>query len=174
MAGTNFNPMGLFPVTFPVPSGTPIISSLIQWDHSQTWKTPELDEFALGRFAGGGSSSCVFEIDVSDHSDDRYLVGHKIDGRVLFPATGYLVLAWKALAKLSGQAFDTMAVSLENVEILRAVILPPEGTNPTLPLPLIRLPFKLSILQFPYFCSLRWCVFSFLTEIRKLMSGSNK
>ena len=121
--------MGIYPVKYPVPSGTPMIGPLVQWDHSHAWKIPDMEDFAFGNSAGGGSSSCVFEIDVSDHSDDRYLVGHKIDGRVLFPATGYLVLAWKALAKLSGQAFDTMAVSLENVEILRAVILPPEGNK---------------------------------------------
>ena len=50
-----------------------------------------------------------------------------IDGRVLYPATGYLVLAWRALAKLEGQVFDQMPVCFENVHIHRATILPKTG-----------------------------------------------
>ena len=127
VAGANFNPLGIYPVSFPVPSGTPTISSLVQWDHSQTWRIPELAEYAIGKSAAGGGSSCSFEVDVTSQSEDHYLVGHKIDGRLLYPGTGYLVLAWKALAKLNGQAYENMPVVLENVEIGRAVILPKEG-----------------------------------------------
>ena len=54
-------------------------------------------------------------------------MGHMIDGRVLYPATGYLVLAWRALAKLEGQVFDQMPVCFENVHIHRATILPKTG-----------------------------------------------
>ena len=36
-----------------------------------------------------------FDIDIGTDSPDSYLEGHCIDGRVLFPATGYLVLAWR-------------------------------------------------------------------------------
>lgn len=37
-----------------------------------------------------GSGESVIKIDLSN-PDDQYLAGHTIDGRVLFPATGYLV-----------------------------------------------------------------------------------
>lgn len=123
--GMKFSPLDIFPeVSFPVSRSTPMVSSLMQWDHSESWAVPKLEEFADG---ASGKSGCVFEIDASEASEDHYLVGHKIDGRVLFPATGYLVLAWRALAKLNGLQFETMPVAFENVHIHRATILPPTG-----------------------------------------------
>ncbi len=101
------------------------MSSLVQWDHSQQWNVPKVDQFVTG--GAGGKSGCVFEVDASAQSDDHYLVGHKIDGRVLYPATGYLVLVWKALAKINGQIFTEMPVTFENVQIHRATILHKSG-----------------------------------------------
>lgn len=127
MAGMDFNPLDLYPaVSLPVSRGTPMISPLIQWDHSQTWDVPTLEQFTSG---GGGTSSCVFKVDASTESEDHYLVGHCIDGRVLFPATGYLVLAWRALAKLQGQVYDQMPVAFDDIHIHRATILPKTGKN---------------------------------------------
>jgi len=37
-----------------------------------------------------GSGECVVKVDLSTE-EDQFLSGHAIDGRVLFPATGYLV-----------------------------------------------------------------------------------
>ena len=122
----NFDPLKLFPpVTFPVSPGTPMISPLIKWDHAQSWQVPKHTDFQSS--GAGGKSGCIFEIDASSESDDHYLVGHMIDGRVLFPATGYLVLAWKTLAKLTGQMYDRMPVGFENVSIHRATLLPKSG-----------------------------------------------
>ena len=58
---------------------------------------------------------------------DGYLVGHRIDGRVLYPATGYMVLAWRTLAKLTGHVWTDMSVCLEDVAIHRATIMPAQG-----------------------------------------------
>ena len=125
--GVNFNPLKLYsPVSYPVPSGTPMLAPLVKWDHSQDWDTPMGDRYASGA-GGSGGASMMFEIDCSPDSKDHYLAGHKIDGRVLFPATGYLVLAWRALAKLEGQIYEQMPVGFENVHIHRATILPKEG-----------------------------------------------
>jgi fatty acid synthase len=128
VAGVNFNPLSLYPpVPLPVPPATPMLSSLVQWDHSMSWDVPSVEQFAA---AGSGSASvCSFEIDaMSRDSDDHYLCGHVIDGRVLFPATGYLVLAWKVLAKMSGAKYDEMNVAFEDVQIHRATILPASGS----------------------------------------------
>ena len=124
-AGVNFDPLALYPpVEFPVSRGTPMISPWVQWDHAQSWQVPTLDQF-MG--SSGAGASAVFEIDVSPESKDRYLVGHKIDGRVLFPATGYLVLAWRALAKMRGELYEEMPVVFSDVHIHRATILPKTG-----------------------------------------------
>jgi fatty acid synthase len=128
-SGVNFNPLKLFPsVSVPVSSTTPMLSSLIQWDHSDSWAVPTAQDFtALGSGGSSGTASSV-EIDVSAaNSEDAYLTGHVIDGRVLFPATGYLVLAWKQLAKSMGQSFEQFPVAFENVGIHRATILHASG-----------------------------------------------
>ena len=125
------NPLGLLPpVTFPVPAGTPMISPLIQWDHSQSWDVPDGAEF-IGSGANG-QSGCGFDIDVHKHSEDAYLTGHQIDERVLFPATGYLTLAWRTLAKREGIQWEEMAVTFEDVDIQRATIIPPDGMYPSI------------------------------------------
>lgn len=65
--------------------------------------------------------------DVSPDSPDHYLVGHCIDGRILYPATGYLVLAWRSLAGSLGMAMEQTAVMFEDVTIHQATILPKKG-----------------------------------------------
>ncbi|XP_062589750.1 fatty acid synthase-like [Saccostrea cucullata] len=125
--GVKMNPLKLYPaVSFPVPRGTPMISPAIQgqWDHSVNWDVPTLEELMAG---GGGDSGFVKEFTIGPDSPDNYLNGHCIDGRVLFPATGYLVLAWQALAKVKNQNWEEMPVKFEDVMIHRATILPTEG-----------------------------------------------
>lgn len=127
--GMNLSALKLYPaVEFPVPRGTPMVSSCISkiWDHSDDWDAPTEESFVVKK--EGGSSDAQFEIDVSDESPDHYIVGHKIDGRVLYPATGYLTLAWRALSRLKGQLFEQMPVVFQNVTFHRATVLPPAGT----------------------------------------------
>ncbi|XP_075979207.1 fatty acid synthase-like, partial [Anticarsia gemmatalis] len=70
------------PVAFPVARGTPGLASHVVWDHSQEWD--------VAHFGAARSGENVIEYDVS-RPDDSFITGHNIDGRVLFPATGYLV-----------------------------------------------------------------------------------
>ncbi|KAL1517282.1 hypothetical protein ABEB36_001067 [Hypothenemus hampei] len=109
------------PVTFPVGKGTPMLNSMIEWDHTNEW--------SIASFAGKGSRSgeLVIDIDLSKESD-KYLAGHAIDGRILFPATGYLTLVWKSFAKLRNEDYEQMPVILENVQFHRATIMPKEGS----------------------------------------------
>ncbi|XP_054249700.1 fatty acid synthase [Indicator indicator] len=117
----------LFPlVEYPVPVGTPLISPYIKWDHSQDWDVPKAEDFPSG--SKGSASASIYDIDVSPGSPDHYLVGHCIDGRVLYPATGYLVLAWRTLARTIGTAMDQVAVTFEEVTIHQATILPKNGS----------------------------------------------
>ncbi|KAG9267961.1 fatty acid synthase [Astyanax mexicanus] len=127
MNGINVDSNRLYPaVEFPVPVGTPLISPLIQWDHSQTWDVPKVEDFPAG--SGGSASASVYNIDVNPESPDHYMIGHCIDGRVLYPATGYLVLAWRTLMKSLGTVFEHTPVTFEDVTIHRATILPKTGS----------------------------------------------
>lgn len=74
-----------------------------------------------------GSERLSSSTDLSPDSADSYLTGHCIDGRVLYPATGYLVLAWRALVKSLGAVMAKTPVTFEDVTIHRATILPKSG-----------------------------------------------
>ncbi|KAM4824750.1 fatty acid synthase [Urocitellus parryii] len=128
LAGINVNPDALFPpVDFPVPRGTPLISPLIQWDHSQTWDVPATEHFPNG---SSSTSATVYTIDTSPESPDHYLLDHCIDGRALFPATGYLCLVWRTLAHRLGLSLEQVPVVFEDVTLHQATILPRTGTVP--------------------------------------------
>ncbi|XP_048759235.2 fatty acid synthase-like [Ostrea edulis] len=125
--GVKMNPLKLYPaVNFPVPRGTPMISPVIQaqWNHSMDWDVPTFEDMKAG---SSGDSGFVTEFMIGPDSPDNYLKGHCIDGRVLFPATGYLVLAWQALAKVQHQTWEEMPVKFSDVMIHKATILPSEG-----------------------------------------------
>ncbi|XP_074080916.1 fatty acid synthase [Macrotis lagotis] len=127
LTGTNVNPNGLFPpVEYPAPVGTPLISPHIKWDHSQIWDVPSSSDFPSG--SEGSSSSTIYNIDASAESPDHYLVDHCIDGRVIFPATGYLCLVWKTLARSLDMTMAKMPVVFEDVTLHQATILPKKGT----------------------------------------------
>ncbi|KAL3877568.1 hypothetical protein ACJMK2_035265 [Sinanodonta woodiana] len=127
MSGVEINSHRLYAadVKFPVGKGTPMISPLVHWDHSQNWAAPKQEQFLSG---AGNQSGFVFDIDTSPDSVNQYLIGHKIDGRVLFPATGYLELAWRSLAKQLGEDYSRIPVVFEDVQIHRATILPNTGS----------------------------------------------
>ena len=86
----NVCPLKLFSlVQFPVSIETPLLSSLIRWNYSQSWEVWKADQLS----GNGGEGTSRFDVEVSSRDGpDAYLAGHKIDGRVLFLATGYLVL----------------------------------------------------------------------------------
>nr|XP_020670313.1 fatty acid synthase isoform X1 [Pogona vitticeps]XP_020670321.1 fatty acid synthase isoform X2 [Pogona vitticeps] len=128
MTGINVLANNLFPpVEYPAPLGTPLISPYILWDHSQVWDVPKAEDFPAG--SGSSGAATVYNIDVNPESPDYYLVGHCIDGRVLYPATGYLVLAWRTLARSLGTSIEELPVMFEDVTIHQATILPKKGST---------------------------------------------
>ncbi|GFR04445.1 fatty acid synthase, partial [Trichonephila clavata] len=116
--GLNPDVEKLYPeVQFPVPKSTPMISPLIKWDHSKSWPVPRWDERL-------GPSEIIFDVDVtSEESPEKYLLDHFIDGRYLYPACGYLFLAWQALAEMIHKNYEYLPVVFEDVTIHRATIL---------------------------------------------------
>lgn len=65
--------------------------------------------------------------DTRTESPDQYLVDHSINGRVIFPATGYLCLVWRTLARTLDQNMEQVPVVFEDVALHQATILPKTG-----------------------------------------------
>ncbi|XP_050299399.1 fatty acid synthase-like [Anthonomus grandis grandis] len=121
-----FNPQiqNLYPkVEFPVSRGTPMISPKIKWNHSKDWWVTlyqcddqmEIEEKTIGVMLKDPGYT--------------FLNGHIIDGRNLFPATGYLQFVWETLAHVHGLMISDMRVLFENCRFMRACSVPKEGTK---------------------------------------------
>ena len=74
----------------------------------------------------------VTDIDVHDKKRIWHTIeGHKLDSRVLIPATGYLAHVWKLFADSHGKHVEDFPAYFENVSIERATIIQ-EGKSPRL------------------------------------------
>ena len=69
----------LYPeVHFPVSRGTPMISSLIKWDHSEDWF---VTKFEMQKKNLSGERKVMIGLGDQDY---EYVVGHTIDGNFLY------------------------------------------------------------------------------------------
>ena len=121
--GLNPSIENLYPkVEFPVSRNTASIGNLIKWDHSVQYyyrKYPEI-------FNRSTASDMNFIINMV-LTDENFYAGHCIDGNILFPATGYLMLAWRQFAAYLGKTWEQVPVVFENVQFKRAVFLSHEN-----------------------------------------------
>ncbi|XP_046832940.1 fatty acid synthase-like isoform X3 [Vespa crabro] len=112
----------LYPhVEYPVSRGTPVISPLIGWKHSDDWFVSDYNKQV--RIDSGER---IFEISI-DYEEFQYVSGHMIVGRNLFPATGYLCLVWETFGMMIGRLYTEVFVVIENVKFNRATTIPIEG-----------------------------------------------
>ena len=58
-----------------------------------------------------------------EHPNYAHLAGHRIESRILIPATGYLEMAWFQLSMNTGILHDQLPVVFTNVVLKRATIL---------------------------------------------------
>ncbi|CAL4149895.1 unnamed protein product [Meganyctiphanes norvegica] len=122
MSGEQLNIGALYPASpSPVPLSTPSLADLIRWEHNVEWDVASFS-------SSPGGSEFQVKIDL-DTDDDAYLEGHTIDGRVIFPATGYMVLAWRALCLLTGQQWEETPVTFNNITLHQATVLASSATN---------------------------------------------
>ena len=66
-------------------------------------------------------------MDISQEKD-AFLKDHVIDGRILYPGAGYLVMAWEALAKQYNVGREELDVEIIDVKIHDSTVLKPEGS----------------------------------------------
>ncbi|XP_077295461.1 fatty acid synthase-like [Arctopsyche grandis] len=120
--GLNPRLSNLYPkVELPVSIGTPIISHLVEWDHEEDW-------FVISYRGQQELKSGERTVKVTVTNENmEYLAGHVIDGRNLYPATGYLVLVWETLGMMMGELFTEVSVVFEDVRFQRATNIPKEG-----------------------------------------------
>ncbi|XP_011264667.2 fatty acid synthase-like [Camponotus floridanus] len=123
IAGAQPDISKLYPsANFPVSRGTPMIGSLVKWDHSATWTVPDLKHQSKE-----SSGEHVVEINLSRKTDE-YLMGHKIDGRFIFPGAGFILMVWQVFAKLHNIDFERLSVIFENVWFQSITFLPENKT----------------------------------------------
>ncbi|XP_047538484.1 fatty acid synthase-like [Vanessa atalanta] len=121
-AGLNPHLANIYPtIKFPVSQGTPMLSHLVEWEHSEDWfvtiheaKTKmQSGEMTVATYVNGEMT--------------EFMAGHVIDGRNLYPATGYILMVWESLALMMGEMAIEVSVVLENVRFQRATHIPKQG-----------------------------------------------
>ncbi|XP_046963777.1 fatty acid synthase-like [Vanessa cardui] len=121
-AGLNLHLANVYPtINFPVSQGTPMLSHLVEWEHIEDWYVT-----SYGTQTKMNSGERTVKMSLNDENYD-YMVGHVIDGRNLYPATGYLLMVWENLAMMMGELFTEVSVVFENVRFQRATNIPKNG-----------------------------------------------
>ncbi|CAG7784754.1 unnamed protein product [Allacma fusca] len=137
---------------------TPTISPLIKWDYGETWYTPH------NRQEFNKHKGARFDIDLSNPGDSFY-EGHCIEGKIIFPATGYLLLVWKFFSSQIHLEVDQCPVVFQNVRFERLTFLNSE-THSTFIVNILQGSGKFEILESD--------VVVCTGEIRQLLGGVKK
>ncbi|XP_049868872.1 fatty acid synthase-like [Pectinophora gossypiella] len=109
-----FNPKVkiLYPkVDFPVSTGTPMLSHLVKWVHTQQWK--------LSKYASAENrTTATWKPIISIHDNEyAYLKGNVVRGKTLYPFAATLVAVWDALAMASGIPRKQISVQFRDVHL---------------------------------------------------------
>lgn len=92
-----------------------MISPNIQWSHTENYLVPYFDTFS-------SYERRKVAINLNDKSFD-FINGHIVDGRVLFPATGWIFLVWETFCMMNGVLLEEQAVVLHDIKLMRATLL---------------------------------------------------
>ena len=117
--GINPSIENLYPkVEFPVSRKTPSIGSLMKWNHNKIYYDKPFPDYYFR------TTSADMNVIINMRlSEDNFYSGHCIDGNILFPATGYLTLAWRIYAGSLAKTWMEVPVVWEQVQFKRAVFL---------------------------------------------------
>ncbi|RZC40858.1 Ketoacyl-synt C, ketoacyl-synt, and/or PS-DH domain containing protein, partial [Asbolus verrucosus] len=108
-------------VQFPVSRGTPMISPLIKWNYKRTWYTYKFEGFMI---TDAEHREFNFSMQYDEH---KFMQGHIIDGRNLFPATAYLNMVWETYVQSRRLAIIDVPIVFESCRFIRAVTMPKRG-----------------------------------------------
>ena len=107
-------PAATAPATTPLPRD--VRAALVSWNHSTEYEGASV---AVGGAAAPGAGfDKIFDL---ASPSSRHLADHVIDGRIILPATSYLVTAWEALAAARGVEPASLPVEFADVRIHQAV-----------------------------------------------------
>ncbi|XP_065199624.1 fatty acid synthase-like isoform X2 [Planococcus citri] len=103
----------LYPsISFPVSRKTPMIQSMIKWDHSTKWF---LVSFLTKPACGHGE----VEVDVDvGKAEYKYLTKCVYDDCATFPVAAYLCLIWEAVAKMKYSRVYDVPLVIENFQLI--------------------------------------------------------
>ncbi|XP_063628534.1 fatty acid synthase-like [Cydia splendana] len=102
----------LYPkIDFPVSTGTPHLSHLVEWAHNETWFLPLYVSASRKEAA-----ACKFVISLHDR-ENNYLQGHVIQGKTVYPFAGALVAVWDTMAMSLGVARKQLSVQFRDVHL---------------------------------------------------------
>ncbi|CAG2101714.1 unnamed protein product, partial [Medioppia subpectinata] len=119
-AGVNMSVENLYTkVEWPVVRNTQSISSIIRWEHKQ--QIP----FSLypKKYDRSTASDYNYTFDPVNYQKNKFYLEHCVDGKAIFPAVGYITLAWRRLATGLGRHWYDVPVVFENVQFKRPVFL---------------------------------------------------
>ncbi|KAK9916399.1 hypothetical protein WJX75_002178 [Coccomyxa subellipsoidea] len=97
-----------------------VAAALVSWDHSGEYPLPN-----AWLSSGTVGFTKTFKLDDPEHA---FIADHNVDGRILMPATSYLVTAWEALATQQEKKMFELPVLFEDVSIVQAVPVAPGGS----------------------------------------------
>ncbi|XP_049869377.1 fatty acid synthase-like [Pectinophora gossypiella] len=108
--GLNPRLANIYPhVAFPVAQSTPMLAHLIEWQHSEDWFVCSIKPVQPLKI-----SERLVRFSLQDENKE-FIAGHLIDGRIIIPATNYIVMVWETLAMKSERQYTEVSVVFENV-----------------------------------------------------------
>ena len=107
---------------YPVARTTQSLHSMIRWKHDRHFKCTKYPEF----FNHDQRKKTYKSVDMQN-ADDKFFADHCVDGRILFPATGYLYFAWELASRSMNSKREETPIIFEDVIIHRATIMPKSG-----------------------------------------------
>ncbi|OTF76917.1 fatty acid synthase-like protein, partial [Euroglyphus maynei] len=107
---------------YPVARTTQSLHSMISWKHDRHFRCTKYPEF----FNHDQRKKTYKSVDMQN-IEDKFYADHCVDGRILFPATGYLYFAWELASRTLNTKREETSIIFEDVIIHRATIMPKSG-----------------------------------------------